>query len=51
MQLGERLVIKAELVDARDGSHLWGELQLPAEKEILDISQISSEISENSYLG
>ena len=51
MQLGERLVIKTELVDARDGSHLWGESYSCQPAEILDIeAKISSEISEKLLL-
>jgi serine/threonine protein kinase/Tfp pilus assembly protein PilF len=51
VQLGERLVIKIELVDARDGSHLWGESYSCQPSEILDIeSVIASEISEKLLL-
>jgi len=51
MQLGERLVIKTELVDARDGSHLWGASYNCQPSEILDIEAvISSEISEKLLL-
>jgi serine/threonine protein kinase/Tol biopolymer transport system component/Tfp pilus assembly protein PilF len=46
-QSGERLVIKTELVNAMDGSHLWGESYSCDASEILDIeAQISRAISE-----
>ncbi|MCA1602108.1 MAG: protein kinase, partial [Acidobacteria bacterium] len=47
MQLGDRLVIKTELVDARDGSHLWGESYSCEPSDILGIeAEISRAISE-----
>ncbi len=47
VQAGERLVIKTELVNAMDGSHLWGESYSCDASEILDIeAQISRAISE-----
>jgi serine/threonine-protein kinase len=51
VQFGERLVIKTELVDARDGSHLWGEAYSCDHSEIFDVeTKISSEISEKLLL-
>jgi serine/threonine-protein kinase len=51
MQLGEDLVIKTELVDAVDGSHLWGESYSCKPSQILDIQEeISSTISEKLLL-
>ncbi|GEM_PF-986513 len=51
LQVSDRLVIKAELVDAADGSHLWGERY---DRELEDIfaieREISSEISEKLRL-
>jgi tetratricopeptide (TPR) repeat protein len=42
-QLGDRLTIGIELVDARDGSHLWGERYA---RQMADIFQLQDEISE-----
>ncbi|MEK6287695.1 MAG: protein kinase [Acidobacteriota bacterium] len=42
LQRGELLIIKAELVDAEDGSHLWGEQY---NRELSDIFTIEEEIS------
>jgi serine/threonine protein kinase/Tfp pilus assembly protein PilF len=47
LQAGERLVIKTELVNATDGSHLWAESYSCAPSDILDIeAEISRAISE-----
>lgn len=47
MQLGDNLVIKTELVDATDGSHLWGEQYSCMPSDILDVeAEISRAISE-----
>ena len=46
-QLGERLVIGAELVDVNDGSQLWGELHHRAMADIFELQEeISGHISE-----
>src|SRR5438874_4169195 len=51
MQLGERLVIKTELVDATDGSHLSGESYSCKPSDILEVeAEISSAISEKLLL-
>src|SRR5256885_1764028 len=42
LQLNDRLVIKTELVDARDGSHLWGEQY---QRVLADTSAVEGEIS------
>ncbi|MEK6410702.1 MAG: protein kinase [Acidobacteriota bacterium] len=42
LQRGDLLIIKAELVDAEDGSHLWGEQY---NRELSDIFTIEEEIS------
>lgn len=47
VQSGEQLMIKTELVDARDGSHLWGASYSCLPAEILEIeTEISRTISE-----
>ena len=47
VQTGERLVIKTELVNAMDGSHLWGESYSCEPSDILGIeAKISRAISE-----
>ena len=46
VQEGERQVIKIELVDAIDGSHLWGESYSCERSEILGIE---AEISRTGY--
>jgi len=47
VQLDDRLVIKTELVDASDGSHLWGENYGCRPSDVLDVeAKISREISE-----
>src|SRR5438309_2470411 len=51
MQLGDRLVIKTELVDATDGSHLSGESYSCKPSDILEVeAEISSAISEKLLL-
>lgn len=51
IQLGDRLVIKTELVDARDGSHLWGESYRCKPSDILDVeAEISTTLSEKLLL-
>ena len=51
VQLGDRLVIKTELVDARDGSRLWGEAYGCDQSDIFDVeTRISKEISEKLLL-
>jgi serine/threonine-protein kinase len=51
MQLGERLVIKTELVDATDGSHLWGDSYSGKPSDILDVeAEISTKLSEKLLL-
>ncbi|MEW6131303.1 MAG: protein kinase [Acidobacteriota bacterium] len=42
LQLGENLVIGTELVDASDGSHLWGEQY---QRKLSDIFKVQEEIS------
>jgi len=42
LQLGDRLVIKAELVDAADGAQLWGEQY---NRQLTDILQVQEEIA------
>ena len=50
-QLGERLIIKTELVKVADGSHLWGESFSCKPSDILDIeAEISRAISEKLLL-
>jgi eukaryotic-like serine/threonine-protein kinase len=50
-QSGSRLVIKTELVDATDGSHLWGEQYSCRPSEILDVeAEISTRLSEKLLL-
>ena len=47
VQLDERLVIKTELVDAADGSHLWGENYACRPSDVLEVeTEISRDISE-----
>jgi len=47
MQIDERLVIKTELVNVADGSHLWGESFSCKPSDILDVeAEISRAISE-----
>ena len=44
-------MIKTELVDARDGSHLWGEAYSCDQSDIFDVeTKISKEISEKLLL-
>jgi serine/threonine protein kinase/Tol biopolymer transport system component/Tfp pilus assembly protein PilF len=51
MQSTDRLVIKLELVDVRDGSQLWADNYTCNPADVLDIeTQISSEISERLLL-
>jgi len=42
LQLGEKLIVKVELVDAKDGSQLWGEQY---SRDLSDIFRIQEEIS------
>ena len=42
LQLSDRLVVKTELVDARDGTHLWGEQY---NRQLSDVFAIEGEIS------
>jgi len=42
LQLSDRLVVKTELVDARDGAHLWGEQY---NRQLSDVFAIEGEIS------
>lgn len=46
LQLGEQLVIKAELVDVADGSHLWG---AQYNRQPADILAVQDEISGEIY--
>jgi TolB-like protein/thioredoxin-like negative regulator of GroEL len=47
LQLGERLIIRTELVDTADGSQLWGEQYNRKPSDLLAVQEeISSEISE-----
>ena len=47
IQLGDQLQISAELVDARDGTHVWGEQYNRKAADLLAVqSEISREISE-----
>ena len=51
IQSSDRLVIKLELVDARDGSQLWADNYTCNPADVLDVeAQISSEISERLLL-
>lgn len=51
MQVGKRLIIKTELVDVANGSHLWGESYSCEPAEIFDIEEeIASTISEKLLL-
>jgi DNA-binding SARP family transcriptional activator/TolB-like protein len=51
LQLSDRLVVKTELVDARDGSHLWGErYDLKLEDAFTLEGEISGDISEKLRL-
>jgi len=51
LQLSDRLIIKTELVDASDGSHLWGEQYNVKLADTLAIAgEISSDISEKLRL-
>ena len=51
LQLNERLIVRAELIDAADGAHLWGAAY---DRELADIftmqADIASEISRNLRL-
>ena len=48
LQLGERLIIRTELVDTADGSQLWGEQYNRKPSDLLAVQEeISREISEN----
>ncbi len=50
-QLGERLVVKTELIDAVDGSQLWGEQYSRNPSDIFEVQEeISREISEKLRL-
>jgi serine/threonine-protein kinase len=50
-QIGERLVIGAELVNVEDGTHLWGEQYSQTLSDIFDMQErISKEISEKLQL-
>jgi serine/threonine-protein kinase len=50
-EMGEQLVISMELVDAQDGSHLWGERYRCKASAILDLeTDISRELSEKLLL-
>jgi TolB-like protein len=51
LQLGDRLIIRTSLVDAADGSQLWGQQYDRATTDILDTQeQIAREISETLRL-
>jgi TolB-like protein len=51
LQLGDKLIIRTELVDAADGSQLWGTQYAKATKDILEIQEeIAREISETLQL-
>lgn len=51
LQLSDRLVVKTELVDARDGSHLWGgQYNVKLEDTLAIAGEISSDISEKLRL-
>ena len=51
VQLNERLIVRAELIDAADGAHLWGEAY---DRKLTDIfamqEDIAREISRNLRL-
>jgi len=50
-QLGDRLVVKTELIDAVDGSQLWGEQYSRSPSDIFQVQEeISREISEKLRL-
>jgi serine/threonine-protein kinase len=50
-QLGDRLVVKTELIDAVDGSQLWGEQYSRNHSDIFEVQEeISREISEKLRL-
>ena len=42
LQLGERLIVRAELIDAADGSHLWGDAY---DRKVADIFVIQEDIA------
>ena len=51
VQRGEQLIVKTELVDTEDGSHLWGDQYNRELSDIFKIEdEISKEISENLRL-
>ena len=51
VQRGETLIVKTELVDTEDGSHLWGDQYNRELSDIFNIEdEISKEISENLRL-
>src|SRR5262249_14450899 len=51
LQLGQNLIIKAELVDAEDGSQLWGEQYHRDDSDLLTIQEeIAREITEKLQL-
>ena len=51
LQLGERLIVRAELIDAADGAHLWGDAYDRTLADIFAMQEdIASEISENLRL-
>ena len=48
LQLSDRLIVRAELIDAADGAHLWGDAYDRKLADIFAIQEdIASEISEN----
>jgi TolB-like protein/Flp pilus assembly protein TadD len=51
LQAGERLILKTELVNTMDGSHLWGESYSCEPSDVLDMeAEISAAISEKLLL-
>ncbi|MCI0415929.1 protein kinase [bacterium] len=51
IQLGDQIIIKTELIDATDGSHLWSEqYRLPLSNVVAVEGEIAKEISEKLML-